>query len=96
MTPKEKIMACIKGRPMDEYVNQFEYLKLVFDPATLFAMGQVQKGGTWLNGWGVRMMFPEYVPGMFPDTSEEYVVIKDITKWKETVHMPRTEFTDQE
>lgn len=42
MTPKEKIMACIKGRPMDEYVNQFEYLKLVFDPATLFAMGQVQ------------------------------------------------------
>lgn len=34
------------------------------------------------------------VPGMFPDTSEEYVVIKDITKWKETVHMPRTEFTD--
>ena len=33
---------------------------------------------------------------MFPDTSEEYVVIKDITKWKETVHMPRTEFTDQE
>lgn len=96
MTPKEKVLACIQGKPMDEYVNQFEYLKLVFDPATLYAMGKVQKGGTWLNGWGVRMMFPEYVPGMFPDTSEEYVVIKDITKWKETVHMPRTEFTDEE
>ena len=96
MTPKEKVLACIKGEPLKEYVNQFEYLKLVFDPATLFAMGQVQKGGTWLNGWGVRMLFPEYVPGMFPDTSEEYVVIKDITKWKETVHMPRTEFTEEE
>lgn len=50
MTPKEKIMACIKGRPRDEYVNQFEYLKLVFDPATLFAMGQVQCS---------RNMYPE-------------------------------------
>ena len=43
MTPKEKIMACIKGRPMDEYVNQFEYLKLVFDPATLLPWDRFRK-----------------------------------------------------
>ena len=33
---------------------------------------------------------------MFPNTSPEYVVVDDVTKWKEKVHMPRTEFTDEE
>ena len=45
MTPKQKVLACIRGEKLDEYVNQFEYVKLAFDPATLFAMGNVQKGG---------------------------------------------------
>ncbi len=96
MTPKQKVLACIRGEKLDEYVNQFEYVKLAFDPATLFAMGNVQKGGAWKNGWGVQIEFPENVPGMFPNTSPEYVVVDDVTKWKEKVHMPRTEFTDEE
>lgn len=95
MTPKEKVLACISGEP-EEYVNQFEYVKLCFDPATMFAMGNVVPGGSWLNGWGVRIIFPEGEPGMFPDTSPEHVVCPDVTKWKETVHMPKTEFTDEE
>ena len=78
MTPKQKVLACIRGEKLDEYVNQFEYVKLAFDPATLFAMGNVQKGGTWKNGWGVQIEFPENVPGMFPNTSPEYVVARNL------------------
>jgi hypothetical protein len=33
---------------------------------------------------------------MFPNTSPEYVVIKDIENWREYVHAPKTDFTDEE
>lgn len=47
MTPKQKVLACIRGEKLDEYVNQFEYVKLAFDPATLFAMGNVLNFVRW-------------------------------------------------
>lgn len=96
LTKKQNLLETIRGGKPDRMVNQFEYVSLFFDPCTMEAMGQVQKGGVWTNGWGVRIEFPEHVPGMFPNTAPEYVVIKDIENWREYVHAPRTKFTDEE
>ena len=96
LTKKRNLRETIHCGNPDRLVNQFEYVGLFFDPATKAAMGMPVRGGTWLNGWGVKIEFPEHVPGMFPNTSPEYVVIKDITKWRDYVHAPKTEFTDEE
>ena len=96
LTKKQNLLETIHCGNPDRLVNQFEYVSLFFDPATMAAMGTPVKGGTWYNGWGVKIEFPEHVPGMFPNTSPEYVVVKDVTKWRETVHAPKTEFTDEE
>ncbi|SFB18843.1 Uroporphyrinogen decarboxylase (URO-D) [Acetitomaculum ruminis DSM 5522] len=95
LTKKQNLLETIRGGKPDRIVNQFEYVALMFDPCTLEAMGKVQKGGSWLNGWGVRIEFPENVPGMFPDTSPEHVVIKDIVDWKKYVKAPNTKFSDE-
>ncbi|MDO4622724.1 MAG: uroporphyrinogen decarboxylase family protein [Eubacteriales bacterium] len=95
LTKKQNLIETIRGGKPDRIVNQFEYVSIFFDPCTMEAMGQVQKGGVWTNGWGVRIEFPEYVPGMFPNTSPEYVVIKDVAEWKKYVHAPRTKFPEE-
>ena len=96
LTKKQNLRETIHGGNPDRLVNQFEYVSLFFDPATMAAMGTPVRGGAWNNGWGVRIEFPEHVPGMFPNTSPEYVVIKDIENWQKYVHAPKTEFTDEE
>ena len=96
LTKKQNLRETIHCGNPDRLVNQFEYVSLFFDPATMAAMGTPVRGGAWYNGWGVRIEFPEHVPGMFPNHSPEYVVCKDVTKWRETVHAPKTEFTDEE
>lgn len=96
LTKKQNLRETIHGGNPDRLVNQFEYVSLFFDPATMAAMGTPVRGGTWKNGWGVQIEFPEHVPGMFPNTSPEYVVIKDIEDWQKYVHAPKTEFTDEE
>lgn len=95
LTKKQNLLETIRGGNPDRIVNQFEYVTLFFDPCTMEGMGQVQKGGTWTNGWGVRIEFPENVPGMFPNTSPEYVVIKDMENWRDYVHAPKTKFDDE-
>ncbi|MGX8715015.1 MAG: uroporphyrinogen decarboxylase family protein [Lachnospiraceae bacterium] len=96
LTKKQNLRETIHHGNPDRLVNQFEYVSLFFDPCTMAAMGTPVRGGSWFNGWGVRIEFPEHVPGMFPDTSPEYVVIKDMENWKEYVHAPKTDFTDEE
>lgn len=95
LTKKQNLLETIRGGSPDRIVNQFEYVSIFFDPVTMAGLGPVQKGTSWTNGWGVRIEFPEYVPGMFPNTSPEYVVVKDICEWKKYVHAPEVHFPDE-
>jgi len=96
LTKKQNLLETIKGGNPDRFVNQYEYLGLVYDPATLAALGNCPKGETAVNGWGVTIKFPDYVPGPFPDTSEELRVIKDVTKWRDYVNAPPVKFSAEE
>lgn len=96
LTKKQNLLETIRGGNPDRFVNQYEYLGLVYDPVILAALGNCPKGETAINGWGVTIKFPDHVPGPFPDTSEELRVIKDITKWRDYVKAPPVKFSDEE
>ena len=95
LTRRQNVLETIRGGHPDRFVNQYEYVQQVFDPILLNALGNCPRGGTALNGWGVTIEFPEYVPGPFPNTSPEKVVIKDIENWREYVHAPATKFPEE-
>ena len=88
LTKKQNLLETIRGGHPDRYVNQFEYLSLVLDPVTAAGLGTVKKGGFFMNGWGVRMEFHQDAPCPFPNSAEEYLVVKDIAKWRESVKEP--------
>lgn len=96
LTKRQNLLETIHGGNPDRFVNQYEYLQLVYDPTTLASLGNCPKGGSGRNGWGVMIRFPENVPGPFPDTSEEFKVIKDVTRWRDYVKAPEIHFNNEE
>lgn len=95
LTIKENLLETIRGGNPDRFVNQYEYIELVMDPTVLEGLGFCPKGSTSVNGWGVTIEYPDNVPGPFPNTSEDLVVIKDITHWRDYVKAPKVEFPEE-
>ena len=63
LTKRENLLETIRGGTPERFVNQYEYMALVADPVFLGALGNCPKGQTSVNGWGVTIEFPDYVPG---------------------------------
>lgn len=95
LTAKENLLETIRGGRPDRFVNQFEYMEMLFDPTAMASLGNCPKGSTAKNGWGVTITYPDHVPGPFPDTSPEMVVIKDITRWEAFVKAPEVHFPEE-
>ena len=95
LTFRQNLLESIHGGHPDRFVNQYEYMALLADPILLGGLGNCPKGGSAVNGWGVTIKFPDYVPGPFPDTSEELRVIKDITHWKDAVKAPELHYPEE-
>ncbi|HIU76095.1 MAG TPA: uroporphyrinogen decarboxylase [Candidatus Pelethocola excrementipullorum] len=96
LTKRENLLETIRGGNPDRFVNQYEYLNLVFDPTVLAALGNCPRGESAVNGWGVMIRFPENVPGPFPDTSGEFKVIKDVVNWRDYVKAPEVKFPEED
>ena len=95
LTKKQNLRETIRGGKPDRFVNQYEYIAQVFDPVILNALGNCPKGGSCINGWGVTIQYPNYVPGPFPDTSPEKVVVKDVASWRDYVKAPPTKLPEE-
>lgn len=100
LTKRENLMETIKGGNPDRYVNQYEafvctdaiYGMIMGDPITAQG-GRVMPGGEpQKNAWGITFAWPEGTPGGFPMHDPEHKVVKDITKWREVVKAPKTDF----
>jgi uroporphyrinogen-III decarboxylase len=52
-------------------------------------------GQTIVNEWGITFSWPEGQLGGFPVHDEEFIVLKDITKWKEQVKIPPVVKSDE-
>ncbi len=79
------------GKP-ERLLDQYEALCLwLFDPVNGYLMNGRAPGMTRKDRWGVTISWPSDHPGQQPITTGDLKVIKDITKWKEVVHVPDVE-----
>lgn len=84
------------GEP-DRFVNNFEAIALLFNPA-MFKLGpSPQRGGEdQVSAWGITRSWPEHLPAAFPVHTPDKVVIKDIENWKEYVKAPSIKCSQEE
>lgn len=95
LTAKQNMIECIKGGNPDRYVNQYEAIRLLFHPF-LFASPLLKPGMENVkNAWGVTNTFPVGTPGAFPVHTPDKIVVQDIEKWKDYVHAPSLEFSQE-
>ena len=90
MTPAQILKETIKkdGKP-ERQLKQYEAMGFVYGtPVSKFLDIGLKKGGTAVDKFGVTFIYPEDAPGRMPHITAENKALKDITKWKETVHAP--------
>ncbi len=96
LTIRENLKETIQGGHPDRFVNQYEFLKILFDP--FFASNPSPQYGEQniVNAWGITKSWPNGTPGAFPVHTAEKIVIKDIEDWKTYVKAPNVLFSETE
>ena len=95
LTARENLLETIHGGRPDRFVNQFEFMKVIYgSPFFDLHNGPVLEPGVMYakNAWGITFSWPENMPGEFPEHSDEYLLLKDILDWKETIHAPDLDY----
>jgi hypothetical protein len=94
---KQNFLETKNGGHPDRFVKQFEFLTQVIGKDPMMRHFPGPKPGTSVkDGWGVTKMLREDEPGAFPVLDAEHLVLPDITKWKEVLKMPPTDFPEEE
>ena len=89
LTKRQNLLETIHGGNPDRFVNQYEAISFIFSNPIMAKRRRPSKGGEPVkDDWGVTFAFPDNVPGAFPVLDDEHKLVKDITKWRETVHAP--------
>ena len=95
LTKKQNFLETIRGGKPDRFVNQFEFMELFRANPITGAYPAAVKGGPIVKTmWGVLRHWPENAPGGFPLHDPEHTLVKDVTKWKEYVEIPKTDYPD--
>jgi len=85
----------VRGGKPDRFVNQYEFMGFPrANPINAAFPAAVRGGPPVKTMWGVWRFWPENVPGGYPMHDEEHVLIKDITRWREYVEIPKTDYPD--
>lgn len=93
LTKRENFLETIRGGSPDRFVNQFEFLSMIGNNPYQKSNPSPVKGGPEIkNLWGVTLYYPDNVPGQFPVHDDAHKVVRDITKWRETVKAPNLDF----
>jgi hypothetical protein len=90
LSPRDNFLETIKpdGKP-DRLVNQYEPIAMILpDPILLYERRGVARGQTFVDPWGVTLVWPEDQPAAAPFHTEENRVIKDITHWRDELNIP--------
>ncbi len=96
LTIKENLWETIRGQSPDRFVNQYSFMGFLGDPVRKAAGCALKQGEEGRNGWGVKICFPEGTPGQFPLCEGEDKLLKDITRWKEVIKAPPTQFSSSQ
>jgi hypothetical protein len=93
LTIRQNLLETIHGGKPDRFVNQFEYIPLLYGLHPISKdFPPPKRGGEAVDGWGVTRRFPADMPGAFPVHDAAHKVCKDITKWKSVVKMPNLDY----
>lgn len=91
LTPKENLLETLKfdkGHP-ECLCNSFTMMKPIGgDPVFQLIRGNRIRGTESIDAWGTHISFPEDAPAAIPIVTPENQVIKDISEWKNYVHVP--------
>ena len=87
MTPRENMLAILKGE-QPQYYGDFQWaVKVMLDPIWKGDMVP-QDGEEHKDSWGTTCAFLPGAPGKHPCVTPENAVIKDITRWKQDLTIP--------
>ncbi|MDR0877040.1 MAG: uroporphyrinogen decarboxylase [Treponema sp.] len=91
LTKRQNLLETIHGGKPDRFVNQFEFMVQPWgvDPVSLGNPSPWEPGQETVDGWGVTIRWVNGQPGAFPVHDAAHKVLKDITKWKDTVTCPK-------
>ena len=90
MTAKEIFLELLKedGKPERQLI-QYEALQMALgDPVGGYLHMGRRPGATITDLWGTVIEWPADHPGSMPHVTQENKVIKDITRWRDYVHVP--------
>ncbi len=95
LTKRQNLLETIRGGDPDRFVNQYEALSFIFVDPISANRHRPKKGGEPVkDDWGVTFAYPDNVPGAFPMLDDEHKLVKDVAKWRETVHAPNLIYPD--
>ena len=97
LSKKQNLLETIRGGNPDRFVNQYEAFQLLMaTPLEVKHPVFIEPGQEVKDAWGITFCWPEGTPGRFPVHTEETLVVKDITRWKDYVKMPSLDFTEED
>jgi hypothetical protein len=96
LTKRENLLETMRGGKPDRFVNQYEFMHMMFHPFLLHSPAPNEGDENIVNAWGVTNSWPAGTPGSFPVHKPETIVIKDIENWKDYVKAPSLDFADAE
>lgn len=97
LTKRQNLLETIHGGTPDRFVNQFEYMGVIFShPFDLQEPYPKYGQHNIVNSWGVTMSWPEGTPGAFPVHTPERIVCKDIEEWQKYVKSPKLDFSESD
>ena len=97
LTKRKNMLETIRGGKPDRFVNQYEALEFIWEtPYSKNSASFPRPGSEIVNAWGVTIRFQENTPGPFPVHDDKHKVLKDITKWRETLKIPNLDFPQAE
>ena len=58
LTPRQNFLETIHGGKPERFVNQFEYMTLLFDPIIMHCSNMAMPGQTMVNDWALPLRSP--------------------------------------
>lgn len=88
LTKRQNLIETIKGGNPDRFVNQYEFLNIIYSTPTMLSDAPPLPGTQQKDNWGITWNWPVGQLGAFPMHDDQHKVLKDITQWKNVVKEP--------
>ncbi len=96
LTKRENFIETKDGGNPEHFVDNFEYMTLIFDCISANMQPPIEEGVVFQNAWGVYQLLAPGEPGIMPLTDDEHKLVTDICEWKDQINTPKLIYTPEE